>query len=267
MNTKAYRNEFKHFMSFLGRQDELNLPEYDPMALLDVTPDQVASYLNMKAYGRPDPTPDCLPTHARANTLKASKKILSAFMPRRMITWDDVRSMGNPTRSIAVNDVIKKVLKHEVRKQGVETSARRPIAIDEFMNVLGIIRTNAQFTTIDRFRLGCVLTLQWHLIGRVDDMMKMSFKDLAFSPACPFSTSCQMRWSKNITEERDAPRQIVLASRDERLCSLLNLAVYLELLDCDPEHATFLFGNGTDGDRNIRNLLSKALDNSDFKRM
>jgi hypothetical protein len=72
---------------------------YTQTDLLDVVPEDLVSYLNLKAYGRTDPTDECLPTHARSNTLKASKKMLSAFMPRQMIPWDDIRRAGIPTRS------------------------------------------------------------------------------------------------------------------------------------------------------------------------
>ncbi|CAK4203199.1 unnamed protein product [Aphanomyces euteiches] len=76
-----------------------------------------------------------------------------------------------------------------------------------------------------------------------------------------------MRWSKNITEEREAPHQMVIGAMDDRLCPLLNLAVYIELLDLTKFDTTFLFGNGMDGDRGIRSLLSVALESSRFRKL
>ncbi|ETV97488.1 hypothetical protein H310_09413 [Aphanomyces invadans] len=104
---KVYQKELKRFLDFLGRADELNDPNFAEATLLDVTPEDIRRYFNLKAFGTIAPTPESLPTHARANSLKYVKKMLSAFMPRRMILWDEIRREGNPTRSPVVNDVIK----------------------------------------------------------------------------------------------------------------------------------------------------------------
>jgi hypothetical protein len=49
---------------------------------------------------------------------------------------------------------------------------------------------------------------------------------------------------------------IIRKDMDDRLCVVLNLVVYLELWGeiYTPEN-TFLFGQGTDGDKSVRNLL------------
>ncbi|KAH9158911.1 hypothetical protein LEN26_002644, partial [Aphanomyces euteiches] len=141
-------------------------------------------------------------------------------------------------------------MKYEVRQQGVKSQARRPIEFAEFLNALTITRASSDMGLLERFRLSSILTMQWHLIGRVDDMMKLQFCNFSFNPAHPFTLICQMRWSKNISEERESPRQILLGSMDERLCVLLNLAVYVELIDSDdPERVDhgFLFGNENAG--------------------
>ncbi|ETW07799.1 hypothetical protein H310_02228 [Aphanomyces invadans] len=170
---KVYQMELKRIMEFLGRTEELNDPNFTETNLLDVTPEDIRRYFNLKAFGTTAPTSASLPTHARANTLKSMKKMLSAFMPRRMIPWDEPRREGNPTRSVVVNDVITLVMKCEVRRQGVESKAHRPIEFTEFMNALKVIRLCSEFSELDRYRLGSVITLQWHLVARVDDMMKL----------------------------------------------------------------------------------------------
>ncbi|KAG9408721.1 hypothetical protein AC1031_020567 [Aphanomyces cochlioides] len=79
-----------------------------------------------------------------------------------------------------------------------------------------------------------------------------------------------MRWSKNILEERESPHQILLGSMDERLCCLLSLAVYIELLGCHENSSVnssaFTFGNGVDGDRMIHSMLQSVLDDHNFKK-
>ncbi|KAG9404846.1 hypothetical protein AC1031_005057, partial [Aphanomyces cochlioides] len=254
-------------MDFLGRSEELTDPSFSNVSLLNITPDDVRRYFNLKAFGTVNPPPNSLPTFARSNTSKAMKKKLSFFMPRKMIPWDDIRQEGNPTRSATVNELIKFVMKCEVRKQGVESKARRPIEFSEYMNALKVVRTAPDFKAIQRFRLGCILTLQWHLIGRIDDMMKLQFDNLSFNPSHTSTLLCQMRWSKNITEEREAPHQMIIGAMDDRLCPLLNLAVYIELLDLDKFDSSFIFGNGLDGDRSVRSLLGVALGSSNFRKL
>jgi hypothetical protein len=255
-------------MKFLGREQELADNKFTPLSLINITPDDICRYFNYKAYGVEHPDDEAFPTQARSNTLKSCKKILSSFMPRTIVPWDNVRKEGNPTRSTQVNSLIKRVMKFEVRRLGVESQARRPIEYNEFINVLTIARINTQYKELERYKLGSVLVLQWHLIGRVDDMMKLQFADLSFNPGHPFCLICQMRWSKNIMEERQSPHQLVLASMDDRLCVLLNLAVYLELRGVmDGNNASFVYGNGSDGDRAIRALLKCALESNDFKKL
>ena len=131
---KVYRAELKRFMAFLGREGELDTT-FSPNQLLGVMPNDVARYLNQKAFRTEEPTDEDLPIYARSNTLKAMKKQLSVFMPRQNIQWDSIRKEGNPTKAAEVNDVIKRVMKFEVRRQGVASQARRPVEFAEFINV------------------------------------------------------------------------------------------------------------------------------------
>ena len=48
-------------------------------------------------------------------------------MPNWLMPWNAVSGQGNPTRSIEVNTLIKKVKKKEVRKEGVSSKARRAV--------------------------------------------------------------------------------------------------------------------------------------------
>ena len=98
-------------------------------------------------------------------------------------------------------------------------------------------------------------------------MMKLQFDNFAFNPSHTSTLLCQMRWSKNSTEEREASHQMIFGAMDDRLCPLLNLAIYIELLDLKIFDSTFLFGNGLDGDRSVRSLLAVALENSSFRKL
>ncbi|ETM43546.1 hypothetical protein L914_11065 [Phytophthora nicotianae] len=98
------------------------------------------------------------PTHARSSTLEFYKKAISSFMPRLTIPWDNVRHEGNPTRSEAVNQLIKTVKRFEVRREGVLSSARRPIEYDEFRDLLTLVRNDGKQT--QHYKTSSVFTLQ-----------------------------------------------------------------------------------------------------------
>ena len=79
--------------------------------LLSVTPDQLYAFFAFKVYGIPDPDESDNPTFGRSSSIEYHKKAISYFMPNRLPHWD-VRTMsGNPTKSVKVNDLIKRVKK------------------------------------------------------------------------------------------------------------------------------------------------------------
>jgi Transcriptional activator of glycolytic enzymes len=178
-----------------------------------------------------------------------------------------IRKEGNPTKSSEVNEFIKKVMKCEVRKEGAKSHARRPIEYDEFINVLDLVRGNIGLK-LRKYLLCSVLTMQWHLIARIDDMMKLKFENIQVGEN-NFTLICKMRWSKNITEERDAPEQIILGSMDFRICPLLNLAIYLEVTGRESGGISndFVYGNPNDGHRVARGCLKDAFESDGFKKV
>ena len=72
----------------------------------------------MKCYGQPEPPPDVNPTVGRSSSLAFYKKAVSYFMPNRLLQWNVQSADENPTKSGAVNDLIRTVTYKEVRKQG-----------------------------------------------------------------------------------------------------------------------------------------------------
>ncbi|CAB9528583.1 unknown protein [Seminavis robusta] len=96
-------------------------------------------------------------------------------------------------------------------------------------------------------RTACMLKQQVHLIisspGRTtDDISKLKYSDYKPHPDFPFALSCKAYWSKNISEERQCPDQIILGSMDTDFCALLGLANYME--------ASFNYGYGAAGREN-----------------
>ena len=257
--SKIYHRYLNNFMESLGRGSSTT---YTTEQLLEIEPKQIASYLNRLAYGKENPNGDDKPVKCRSNTLAFVKKSLSHYMPRKLMPWDPISMTGNPTRSEEVNSIIKRVKKFEVRQQGVQSSATRPIEYQELMSLLKILRTEQDAEK--GYMVCCVICLQWHLIARIDDMMKFQLNNLMFNVQHPFTMLSKLRWSKNISEEREAPEQLILGSMEPLLCPILNLAIYLELRSHD---SPFVFGNPDHGARIVRATLQGALDDPRFQRM
>ncbi len=77
-----------------------------------LTPDDAVRWMNVKAFGVPDSPSDANPTFARSNLLAYWMKAISSFMPDRLVVWLSGCNEGNPTRTIEVNSLIKRI-KHE----------------------------------------------------------------------------------------------------------------------------------------------------------
>lgn len=170
-------------------------------------------------------------------------------MPRENITWDNINASGNPSKSVDVNELIAKIKKHEVRKEGAASQAVRALEYDEFVNVLMVLRTSERIPLEEKYRIASILTIQWHLIARIDDVMKLQLQNIQYNPSNNYTLNAQLSWSKNIMEERVSPVQILLASMDDRICVFLNLAIYLETnsKNTNPRQSEFLYDNGKDG--------------------
>lgn len=115
------------FLSFVHNRQYTLQKTYTKAELRALTPQHVLQWMNLKAFGVIDPPNDANPTFARSNSLAFWKKAISFFMPNRLIPWYSGRNEGNPTRSIEINNLIKRVKKKEVRKQGAASQSRRAI--------------------------------------------------------------------------------------------------------------------------------------------
>ena len=90
------------------------------------------------------------------------------------------------------------------------------------------------------FFLAAVFCLQWQIIGRIDDVMKLTKSMLLFNRCQPSILCVKMNWSKNISKEREPPMQILFGAMDPLICPLLNLAAWLE---GGEDYGLLLFGS------------------------
>jgi hypothetical protein len=147
-------------------------------------------------------------------------------MPHRDSPWNVQAKFGNPTRSKVVNDVIRDVKMHEVRKEGKESQARRDMKHPEYRKTLRLIESRDALGQCDKIRFSTMLKFQFHIIGRSDDICNLlETKDLiSHDKFGDFALSTKVSWSKNVMEECDCPGQIRLGLNDTDFCVLLALA-------------------------------------------
>ena len=88
---------------------------------------------------------------------------------------------------------------------------------DIFLNVIKLLRCNEIVLGTEQFETSCILNIQWHLIAKIDDLMKIKFENITNNVQNHFTLMCKMRWSNNITEECNAPEEIILGLMDMQI--------------------------------------------------
>ncbi len=133
---------------------------------------------------------------------------------------------------------------------------------DLFYSLLVLIRH--LFAASDMwFFLTAVFCLQWQIIGRIDDVMKLAKRSLLFNPREPSTLNVKMTWSKNIREERESPTQILFGAMDPIVCPLLNLAAWLE---GGEDYGSLLFGSHRTN-RAVSSLLETIFNSELFRKI
>jgi hypothetical protein len=229
-------NPARRLAAFFGWKD--GVPGYtantvfSQQKLLDVTAQDVVDFLKIKAFHTLTPEGERPKIYCRSDNLKKYKSGISVFMPRKNMKWDPVTLTGNPTMSCEVNDLIRYVERAEVQGWGAPDQSRRALEWSEFINVLLCIRTFfATGTGATRaliYPLLAILTLQWQLIGRIDDVMQLEKSCIARCYAYDFALTAQIKVSKTTKKKQDSRTQIIFGAMEPLVCPLLNLAVFLE---------------------------------------
>ena len=229
--TQKYKPNLCKFMTYLDRPEAAypRTMNFERDRLLQIRPEDVAKYLNFLAYGTETPGPNDHPNQMRSSSLGMVKKSISHFMPNQQ-HWVVDHNVGNPTKSVAVNIVIKAVKLAEVRRLGRPSNAKRDMKRAEFKKTLRLLEDHrglGDFDTASKFPT--MMKLQFHIIGRTDDLTNIETADLKSHSQFP-DTALQMKvnWSKNVLDERDCPDQLILGAMDDDFCCLVALGCYLE---------------------------------------
>ena len=227
----------------------------------EITPEIIVRWMCLKVYGNPNPGQNDNPTQGRSSALAYAKKAISYFMPNKLMPWNELANppIGNPTKSIPVNELIKRVKKKEVRKQGKESQARKPFTEEEYEFVIRKMDTYDGGDNEVRLLVSSIFRLQMALIGRIDDASKLLSENLKANQQHPmYSILCKLCWSKNVNDERDAPDQILLGAQNPSYCVLMSLSTWLEHFISQGHMSVTNFAFGIDGQTNPELIKERA---------
>ena len=218
-------------VEFMRHKNNVNYPKeyrFSDQELGTITPDDIYRWMCLKAYQKYDPSPTDRPIHARSSSLLYWKKAISYYMPNGNASWNCLANppCGNPTKSKEVNDLIRGVRKMETRKQGKKSNADRAMEPSEFEQSIALLEGEQNFDK--RHRYTAMLKTQFHFIARGDDIAHLKKENIEQSAEYPWTITGRLRWSKNVLEERDCPKQIILGAGDPRYCVLLALSIFEE---------------------------------------
>ena len=239
--------------------------EFTRSQLLAINPTVIKRWLSIEAYGKEEYDPDVdEPKSKRANSLKFAKKAVSYFMPNKP-KW--MKHVGNPTKHEFVTKVINDVLKAEARQRGKETQTKRPLKVKEFEKTFEIFQKSNNWA--DQILYPTMCLWQYTLIGRNDDVCHFKVNNPKGYPSFDFALMTKVRWSKNVSEERNCPDQILLGAMNDTYCILIMLSIYLESYLTLSPTAYYLYTNDTSKKAverlksRYRNRLTKFVWNSE----
>ena len=230
-----------------------------------ITNEDVVRYMKLRAYNNADADPEMLrPTYCRWETLSAIKKgIISYYHPEKDAEWSIRRSEGNPTRSVVVRELMKRVLLDEVAGNGAKSKERGPFVEQEYEQAIDLMEENDDAE--ERLFTSGIFRMQYNLGGRIDDVSKQKCVNLVANKDIQhenLSVITKLNWSKNVRTKKQAPWQILIGAKDRHYCVLVGLAMWLEFMivygrdkDCE-----FVWGyRGSNDVDSIRTNASKVM--------
>ena len=169
--------------------------------------------------------------------------------------------------------MISAVERLQTQGQGIRSQARRDFKFAEVLSLLTAARIAiAGGSGSELYFFLVVVCMQWHMIARVDDTMKLAYENITHNVQFPFALTFKINASKNISHEGQITEQIMLGSMNPQFCVLLNLAIYIELVldgthDGDRE---YIFGSGGKNEaskRKFSKILKDLLKHPSFHRL
>ena len=268
-NKKTVRQQYQpyliKFMSFKNNPDEGYTKEtvFSKEQLFDIKPEHLARWFKLQAYGDTEANIETeSPTQCRLSNLEFIKKSISHFMPDKNSHWSVRHNSGNPTRSNEIQEILKKVKRAEIRGQGRESMARGPFVEPEYEQCVKMMEAHEDIEL--RLFTSAIFRTQYNLGGRIDDVSKHQTKNIVPNQDLQhdnLSISTKLPWSKNVSEHRQAPWQILIGAAHPCYCVLLGLATWLEWMIMNGRDSSeFVYAyKGTDDEDTIRRSASEGM--------
>jgi hypothetical protein len=173
-----YKLALDSLLSFFHNSSYKRTRTYTKGELRALTHDDVVRWMNVKAFGVPDPPSDANPTFARSNLLAYWKKAISFFMPDRLVVWVSSRTEGNPTWSVEVNSLIIRIKKKEVQSKVCSRKAKPPLTEEDKFRRMQNILQNLKSNIVWRYGLCALTKIQFHLLARIDDTTQVLVENI-----------------------------------------------------------------------------------------
>ena len=113
--------------------------------------------------------------------------------------WNVSRGQENPTQSINANNLIAKMKKKEVRKQGKTSQDCRYLEleyIEESQKIL--MEEYGEYNIFCHYGIPCLMRFQFHLISRIGNSTQFLISNLSLNPYFDFTLRGRLNWSNNI---------------------------------------------------------------------
>ena len=215
----SYENNLCDLMAFAHNRDFRRYSKgttFNRDQLLQLKPQHIHNWLAKRAFGKVLFSIESgdRPIHARSSSLEFQKKAVSFFMPDNAPHW--CNGQGNPTKHSMHRKLLETITKCEVRGEGADPKVKRALTIVEFYKELDMLRAlgseKADYNY--RFKYPAMAVWQYHLIGRIDDVVHFGMGSPMGHPSYDFAIKTKVQWSKNVRSEADCPPQILLGSGD-----------------------------------------------------
>ena len=215
----AYENALCDLMAFAHNRNFRRYVKgtiFNREQLLQLKPQHIHNWLANKAFRKVQYSIESgdRPIHARSSSLEFQKKAVSFFMPDNAPHW--CNGQGNPTKHSMHRKLLEVITKCEVRGEGAEPKVKRALTMVEFYKELEMLRAlgleKADYNY--RIKYPAMALWQYHLIGRIDDVVHFGMGSPMGHPSYDFAIKTKVQWSKNVRSEADCPPQILLGSGD-----------------------------------------------------
>jgi hypothetical protein len=80
-----------------------------------------------------------------------------------------------------------------------------------------------------KFGMPAFLNYQLHLLARIDNTIQITIDNIRVHNEFSNCLKTKLNWSKNVQEERDAPRQMMMGRKDWDYCVLISIGLWLKL--------------------------------------